>query len=50
MVAEPGKGDDASWTGGDQREFFTENEQYEKTENLTREAYCDYLQKYNVPV
>ena len=42
MVAEPGKGDDASWTGGDQMEFFTENEQYEQIVNLTREAHFDY--------
>ena len=30
--------------------FFTENEQYEKIVNLSREAYFNYLQKYNGPV
>ena len=49
MVAEPGKGDGASWTAGDQREFFAENEQYEKIVNLSRGAYFEHLRKFNGP-
>ena len=35
---------------GNKKEFFSENEQYEKLVNLNREGYALYLKDYNAPV
>ena len=43
-------GDDASWTDGDQFEYFKEKKRYNDIMNLDRQGYADYLKRYDVPV